>query len=143
MLKMNNGKTKLIVFAPKRHLQRLNNLSLKVDTAVVHPKQEVTNLGVVFDSTLSMKQQINTVTKKCYFHIRRIWKIRKYLTEDATKSLVNAYIVSRLDYCNSLFSGLPDYLLKKLQSVQNRAARLVKKLPWCSSITRYLKQLHS
>ena len=64
MLKMNNGKTKLIVFAPKRHLQRLGNLSLTVDEAVIYPKQEVINLGVIFDSTLSMKQQINAVTKK-------------------------------------------------------------------------------
>ena len=142
MLKMNNGKTKLIVFAPKRYLQTLNNLSLKVDRAVVYPKHEVTNLGVIFDPTLSMKQQVNAVTKKCYFYIRRIWKIRKYLTEDATKSLVNAYIVSRLDYCNSLYSGLPYYLIGKLQRVQNRAARLVKKLPWRSSITRHLKELH-
>ena len=130
------------MFAPKSHLQRLGNLSLTVDEAVIYPKQEVINLGVIFDSTLSMKQQINAVTKKCYYHIRRIWKIRKYLTEDATKSLVNAYVVSRLDYCNSLFYGLPEYLTKKLQRVQNRAARLVKKLPWRSSITRYLRQLH-
>ena len=142
MLKLNNGKTKLIVFAPKRHLQRLNGLSIKVDGAVIYPKQEVTNLGVIFDTTLSMLQQVNLVTKKCYFHIRRIWKIRKYLTEDATKSLVNAYVVSRLDYCNSTFSELPDYLIKKLQRVQNRAARLVKKLPWCSRITRHLRELH-
>ena len=91
MLKLNNGKTKLIVFAPKRHLERLNSLSLMVEGAVIHPKQEVSNLGVIFDSTLSMLQQVNLVTKKYYFHIRRIWKIRKYLTEDVTKSLVNAY----------------------------------------------------
>ena len=89
-----------------------------------------------------MKQQVNLVTRTCYHHIRRISKIRRFLTMDATRSLVNAYVVSRLDYCNGLLAGLPDYLLKKLQRVQNRAARLIKKLPWRSRITRYLKELH-
>ena len=142
MLKMNNGKTELIVFAPRSYLHSLTDLTVNVDTKAVHPIHEVDNLGVIFDSTLSMKQQINTVTKTCYFHIRRISKIRRFLTEDATKSLVNAYVVSRLDYCNGLLSGLPVYLLNKLQRVQNRAARLIKKLPWRSRISRHLKELH-
>ena len=50
--------------------------------------------------------------------------------------------MSRLDYCNGLFQDLPKYLIKKLQRVQNRAARLVKKLHWRSRMTRYLKELH-
>ena len=142
MLKMNNDKTEVIVFAPTRHLENLADLNVIVDTIPVEPSQQVDNLGVIFDATLSMKQQINSVTSTCYYHIRRISKIRKYLTEDATKSLINAYVVSRLDYCNGLYSELPSYLLKKLQRVQNRAARLVKKLPWRSRITRHLKDLH-
>ena len=115
MLKMNNGKTKVIVFAPKRHLQNLVDLTLKVDKSVIHPKQEVYNLGVIFDSSLSIEQQINAVTKSYYYNIRRISKIRKYLTEDATRSLVNAYVVSKLDCCNSLYIGIPNYMMKKLQ----------------------------
>ena len=142
MLKMNTGKTELIIFAPRCHLQNLKDISLNVDSIAVQPTQEVDNLGVIFDSALSMEKQINAVSSTCYYHIRRISKIRKFLTVDATRSLVNAYVVSRLDYCNSLLAGLPDCLLKKLQRVQNCAARLVKKLPWRSRITRYLRELH-
>ena len=142
MLKMNTGKTELIIFAPRGYLQNLNDVSVYVDSVAVRPVHEVDNLGVIFDATLSMERQVNAISSTCYYHIRRISKVRKFLTVDATRSLVNAYVVSRLDYCNSLLAGLPDYLLKKLQRVQNCAARLVKKLPWRSRITRYLKELH-
>ena len=40
-------------------------------------------------------------------------------------TLVHSFISSHLDYCNSLFSGITDSLLGRLQSVQNAAARLV------------------
>ena len=89
--------------------------------------------------TLTM---VNSVTKICYYHIKRISKIRKYLTEDAAKLLVHAYVTSRLDYCNSLLALLPAYVIHKLQRVQNSAARLVKRIPKRSSITAHCKYLH-
>ena len=119
------------------------NVKLQLDgSSEIVAKKSVKNLGVMFDSTMSMELQINSVTKSCYYQIRRIRKIRKYLTEDATKSLVNAHITSRLDYCNSLLAELPQYLTKKLQRVQNCSARLIKQIPFRASITNHLKYLH-
>ena len=143
ILKLNNDKTKMIIFAPQQHLNQFADVELHLDGApVITPKQSVKNLGVMFDSTMSMKIQVNFITKSCYYHLRRVRKIRRYLTEDATKSLVNAYITSRLDYRYALLAGLPLYLMKKLQRVQNCAARLVKQIPFKSSITKHLKNLH-
>ena len=53
------------------------------------------------------------------------WRIRRYLSNDATKSLVHGLVMSRLDYCNALIHGLPDTMISKLQCVQNTAARIV------------------
>ena len=142
MLKLNSDKTKMIIFAPKQHLDHLSNTLLTFDNEEITPLQEVRNLGVQFDATMSMKPQVNAITKSCYTQIRRIAKIRRYLTDDAAKSLVHAYVTSRLDYCNSLFACLPLYLLKKLQRVQNRAARLIRAIPWRASITKHLQELH-
>ena len=44
---------------------------------------------------------------------------------DATKKLISSFVLSRLDYCNSLLAGLPESRLDRLRRVQNNAARLV------------------
>ena len=65
----------------------------------------------------------------------RINSIRHYLSVQATKTLVSAFVFSRLDYCNSLLSGCPPYLLNRLQKVQNNAACLILKAPKTDHIT--------
>ena len=57
--------------------------------------------------------------------ITNIRRISKYLSKECRKSLVHAYVTSRLDYCNSKLYGLPKYQLSKLQRIQNMAARLI------------------
>ena len=64
------------------------------------------------------------------------------LSVNATKTLVQAFISCRLDYCNSLLFGISDGLLRCLQSVQNAAARLVTGARRCDYITPVLRQLN-
>ena len=103
---------------------------------------KVKSLGVTLDSALSMKQQINTVCRACYFHIRRLSKIRKFLSQESVVKLVSCFVLSRLDYCNSLFADLPTESINKLQNVQNCAARLVLGIRKREHITPALKNLH-
>lgn len=85
----------------------------------------VKNLGVLLDSELLLKDHISDVIKVTSYHLRNIAFIRKYLDEDSMKKLVHHHVISKLDYCNSLHYGLPDCLLKKLQLIMNRAARII------------------
>jgi len=64
------------------------------------------------------------------------------LTADAAKPLIQAFVSCCLDYCNSLLYGVPDSLIRKLQSVQNAAACLTTGARWCDHITQVLQQLH-
>ena len=66
--------------------------------------------GVVFDQTLSLEKHVNSVCKAALFHLRNIAKIREYLTVDNTKILVHAFVICRLDNCNSLLVGSPKFL---------------------------------
>ena len=106
------------------------------------PVQSASNLGVFFDSALSFRTQVNSVVRQCSFHIRNLYMIRKFFNKESILTLVHSLILSRVDYCNSLLLGLPSCTLKKLQSVLNRAARLIFQLPPRVPTTSYMIELH-
>jgi len=82
------------------------------------------------------------ICKTWYYHLRNISKIRKYLTEETTEILVQAFISSKLDNCNSLLYGLSKHIISSLQSVQNTAARIVTLAKKFDHITPVLIHLH-
>ena len=102
----------------------------------------VKNLGVTLDSNLSMSQHISNTSKAAYIQIRHISSIRHLLTTQATQTLICSLVLSCLDYCSSLLSGCPQYLLDKLPKVQNAAARLVCKAKKSYHIHPILETLH-
>ena len=57
-------------------------------------------------------------------------------------SVVRALVLSRLDYCNSLLTGLKHHDLNSLQKLKNKAARLIHKKPKYSHATPLLTDLH-
>ena len=100
-LKLNNDKTEIILFGSKKHLAELNIKSLSVaGTDVSVASEPVRNLGAMFDSQLIMAPHVKSVVKKSSFHLRNIGKARRVLTEDATKTVMQSLVMSRLDYCN-------------------------------------------
>ena len=102
--------------------------------------------GVFF--TLAWHWVLNTlkqhICQSIYYHPHNIRRIRKYLSYDNGKSIVQAIIMSRLDYCNGLLYGTPDVHLKlgKLQRQQNAVARLVCTVSRYDHITPSLINLH-
>ena len=123
-------------------MKNSSNINVLVGENSVNSTCHVKNLGAVFDCYLNMDKFIDLKCKTIVYYIRSISKIRKYLTREATESLVNAYITSRLDYCNSLLYGLPKSQIFRLQKLQNMAARLVcVKSKW-QHITPSLIELH-
>ncbi|XP_067268944.1 uncharacterized protein [Pseudorasbora parva] len=100
------------------------------------------NLGVIFDDQLSFKDHISKTARSCRFALHNIRKIRPFLTEHATQLLVQALVISRLDYCNALLAGLPSCAIKPLQMIQNAAARLVFNEPKRAHVTPLFISLH-
>jgi len=76
-------------------------------------------LGVWIDCELSMCEHVSRVTQTCFFHLRRLRSVRRQLGRDVFARLVSALVLSRLDYCNAVLSGLPAATLSPLQRVLN------------------------
>ena len=85
----------------------------------------VRNLGFIIDQELNMKDHITKLCQSCYYQLRQIRTVRHSLTSSAIQTLVHAFICTRVDFSNSLLYGTSAYLLGRLQSVLNSAARLI------------------
>ena len=141
-LKLNDSKTECLLIGKKHDLRRLDIVKLKVLGNEFEVMNPIKNLGVIFDCSLSFSDHINQVTKTAGYHLRNIAFLKKYLDNKTITMLIHNYVISRLDYCNVLYYGLPNYNLKKLQNVFNRAARLIKGLSPRERITPVLIELH-
>ena len=141
-LLLNDDKTEFLVIGSRRQLNKLSPSVLHVGDHKIDPSVNVRNLGSIFDNSLSMDSHINQVCKTAFYHIHNIRRISKYLSQHSLKTLVHAFVTSRLDYCNSLLYGLPKYHISKLQRVQNAPARLVTNTKKYDHITPVLFNLH-
>ena len=141
-LKLNDEKTEFLIISTSKQLDKLDNISIRVGDSEVQPVPIARNLGSWFDSRLSMATHITKICASSFYHIYNIRRIRKYLSQQSTETLVHAFITSRLDYCNGLLYGLPDCLLNKLQRVQNACARLIFKEQKFGHVTPLIYELH-
>ena len=116
-----------MILITSKHNQKNLSLPFSVDLNETsnHLSLTVRNLGVTLDQNLSFQQHVSRTCQICYLELRMINSIRHYLSEDALKTLISAFVMSRIDYCNSLLASCPKQLIHKLQKVQNKAARLI------------------
>jgi len=143
-LKLNEDKTHIIWLGTRNQLSKSLPQSLTLwNGTVLQFSTAVKNLGILIDSQLTMADHIAAAGQSGFFQLRQLRLIRQSMTPVAVKMLVHAFISSRLDYCNQLFVGVSGRLLDKLQSLQNAAARLVRKFdcitPVIIIISRLLK----
>ena len=141
-LKLNTDKTEVMPVGSASRLESVDSECANIGGNSVPFKTSVKYLGVHLDKTLSMEKHISIICCASFLELRRIASIRPYLSQSAAARLVAAMVISRLDYCNSVFTGLPADQIAQLQQVQNNAARLVLKKRRRNHITPLLKELH-
>ena len=100
------------------------------------------NLGVKLDSELSFSPQISMILSQSYAMISNIGKIKRYLTANDLRCLVQCVIMSKLDNCNSLYYGIPEYEINRLQKLQNSCARLIYNRKRSDHVSDLFAELH-
>jgi len=113
-----------------------------VMTSSVAMVDSVRDLGVVIDKCLTMSGFVSATCRASFFQLRHLRPVVRSLTADAAKTVVHAFVACRLDYCNCLLYGITDTLFRRLQSLQNAAARLVTGTRRRDHITPVLRDLH-
>ena len=142
MLKLNDDKTEFLVVSSKSLGVEDAELTLNIGDCRVHSTDKARNLGVIFDNKLNMENHISQVCRAAYHHIRDLYKIRQNLTTEATISAVQALVTNKLDFSNAILYGLSSSEIKRLQKVQNCAARLICCTKRREHISPKLMELH-
>lgn len=141
LLKLNGEKTEVLILGKNKDLWGPQHWPPEMG-ALPQPNHQVRNLGVLIDDQLSMKQQAVKVSSICFTIIKWLRKILWMLPLSTQLTVVQALVISRLDYGNILYQGANKDVLCKLQMVQNAAARLLCKVPKTVSISGSLRDLH-
>ncbi|XP_058037869.1 uncharacterized protein LOC131197613 [Ahaetulla prasina] len=139
-LKLNPSKTEWLWMPAPRYSQL--HPQLTVGGELVAPKEVVCNLGVLLDGRLSFDEHLAAVSRRAFYQVRLVRQLRPFLDRDALCTVTHALVTSRLDYCNALYMGLPLRCTRRLQLVQNAAARVVMGAARGSHVTPLLRSLH-
>jgi len=121
----NTDKTDFMWLGSKHQLAKIHSQSIVLEAVHVPVSSVVTCLGVQFDSQLTFTLHVQSLARRCFYHLRQLRSVRRSLTTDSAKTLVHALIASHLDYCNSVLYQINTTATKTLQSVLHSAARLL------------------
>ena len=142
-LKLNPSKSQVIVFCPKTNSDQFvfDRLMLS-EGCFIQISQEVQDLGVTLDSQLTYSPHITSIISQGYHLVRNVASIRKYLSMEHVKSLVNSIVIAKVDNCNSLLYGISTDNSDRLQKFQNSCARLIYRKKRRDHVTGILRELH-
>ncbi|KAL5249258.1 hypothetical protein ACHWQZ_G018198 [Mnemiopsis leidyi] len=146
-LKLNSDKTEVLLTQTRNNFFTFNVEDIILDhtNEKITPSPVVKSLGILFDEYLTFEKQVDTVVKTCNMHLRNLRVIGSKLSYDLKRQLIHCLIFSKLDYCNGLLYGLPDYLINKLQKVQNSCVRFLfgnEAIQRWDRVSSFLKQAH-
>lgn len=142
ILCLNDSKTEVMLLGSKHMLKQMPTITVTVGNDNITPTDVARNIGVIFDSNMSMEKQVNNICKSAWHHLRNIGQNRHFLDNNSAERLVHAFVSSKLDNMNSLLVGIPKRLRNKLQRVQNAAARIITRTKKYEHITPVLVNLH-
>ena len=127
-LKLNTDKTKYIVIGSRGNLKTLSEQelpALKLNGDILEQKDNVKNLGIIFDQNMFWTNQINSIVGKAYGRLKQAYKFRNFLSLETRFTLVETYILSLFNYGDILFQNISGRLSNKIQRVQNSCMRFV------------------
>ena len=133
---------KKITLANNQTMPRLQMVSSFLLADIdINISNEITSLGVIMNSKLTLDSHNSAICKSCYYHLRSLRHIRWSLIQDMAISVAVAIVQSPLDYCNSPLYDISTFNISKLQHVQNLTARLALN-DWHSPSHALVSKLH-
>ena len=137
-LKLNCSKTNFVLFNSQ---SQCPPICINVSGVSIYPTPTVRYLGVTLDNSFSFEHHAIEICKSSFAFMRSLYRICSDLPQSCVLSVVNAFVFSRIDYCNSVLTFCNNRTIGRLQRVQNCLVRLVKRLPRQAPTSRAIRNL--
>ena len=138
-LKLNPSKTQYIWIGNKIQLAKIDRQALLQRFPGIVFETSVIDLGVVIDEELKMDAHVGRITRSCFYQLRQIRTICQSLSDSAIRTLIHSFVVTRIDYCNSVLSGITAVQTERVQRILNAAARLVLRIPKFAPVSMLIR----
>ena len=124
-LKVNAGKTQLLLLGSAQNLRNIPGLSVKFRDQQLLPISEAKNLGLTFERAISWDSHISTITKRCFGTLHGLSHLRNHLPPSVVIVLVQAIVLSQIRYCISVYGNCTQRNLSRIQKIINFAAKVI------------------
>ena len=143
-LKINAKKSYTILIGSKHTLKQTTNVNpILINNQPIKRVHTVKNLGVLFDEHLTWEHHINDIIKGAFFKLKQFYRFKNFLTTRTKQRLVEVYVLSKLNYCNTVTQAITVELKSKLQRLQNTCVRYIYNLKKYDHITPYMLKLNT
>ena len=109
LLKLKDDKTELIVLCTRQQLDKVGDVTITIGNDTIPALSSAQNLGIHFDRELMWVVHIKGLASNLYHTLRKVAHIWHLLNEEATKTVIQALVSSKIDYCNHIYQGAPTY----------------------------------
>ena len=125
-LLINPDKTKMMVIGSQQLLQQLEHtVSIDFIGKTLEPVAQVKDLGTTLDSNLKYNEHIQRLSSSCIAKLCQINWVKNLFNQSTLTSIINALVMSKIYYCSSIWSNTSEENIKKIQLIQNYAARVI------------------
>ena len=142
LLLLNPNKTELILYGSRQIISKLPDFQLSLLGKKLIPAQTVKDLGVTFDKNFNFNEHILKTVSSCMSSLGQISRVKHVLKKELLVTVINSLVFSKLYYCSVVWSSITDRNVRKLQGIQNFAARIISGTRKYDHITPVLKELH-
>ena len=111
----------------KHNLDKASIFEIQPNKTIIERVSMWKVLGLTIQQNLTWNDHITTTICEGYSALRTLRKIKRLTPFHVRKLLAETLILPKIDYGNVIFTNAPDYLLKRLQKLQNSAAGYVYK----------------
>ena len=130
----------MLIGSRQRLSVQSDDVEIRIDDQVIKRVDHTKSLGLTIDAHLSWGKHVEEICKKTSSAISALIRVRPFISKETATQIYYA-LIPHFYYCGPVWDCFSCYLSDNLQKEQNRAARVITKLPFDTSSNHLLSIL--